>query len=118
MREVEYKEDNILVEVGMLECLQLLPYILKLTNLQEIKLHWRFATEDGDQHFDFAFFFVDVVDRTQKVSKWSIHNFDGFANREGSLVFGCFHLHKFQNRFDFFFRDRSGLVASADESGD
>ena len=52
---------------------------LDLGDLEKIEFDWSFATEDGDKNGDLTFVLVNLVDGTKHVCKWTLDDFDGFA---------------------------------------
>ena len=86
--------------------------------MEEIEFNRGFSFKKGNKNAEFAFFFVNVVDGTDKVGEGSVGDFDNIVDSKAGLKFRFVLFDGFEYLGDFFLRNGGRFVVDADKSGD
>src|SRR5262249_2991689 len=70
------------------------------SDLQEVKLHGRLSSEEGDQYAHLPLLGVDVVHHADEVGEGAVDHLHALATREGNLDLRRLHLHLLEDPFD------------------
>ena len=84
-----------------LVCLGQRPAVLQALDLQEVQLHRRLATEEGDENLDFAFLQIDVVDLAGKVDERPVDDSNTLPDLEADFDPRLFDTHLAKDLLDF-----------------
>src|SRR3990172_9548586 len=91
---------------------------LQLLHLEEVQLHRRLPSEEGDQHLHLSLLQVEVVHLADEVLERAVHNAHVLADAEAYLNPRLLYPHLAQDAPDLFLLQRHRPVAGADEAGD
>src|SRR5690349_14987597 len=94
--------------------------ILVTLHLNKIELDRSSASEDADQHPEFALVRPDFFHDAVEIDERPIDDLDAFADRKKNarLRFDRAFFHLLGNRLDLFFTHRRRIGRAADEAGD
>src|SRR4051812_18093746 len=86
------------------------------SDLQEVQLHGRLSSEEGDQHAHLPLLGVDVVHHADEVGEGAVDDLDPFPAREGHLDLRRLHLHLLKDPFDLGILERGGARPGSHET--